>query len=308
MSVDLRTAAADWLADRRCRGYRLADHDWLVASFLDGLAARGVTTVTVAEAMAFARGRLETGRRWQAARLRVVRGLAAHVHALDPAAAELIPAGLIPARINRRTPYLYCAADVARLMSAAAALSPPMLAASMATLIGLLASTGMRGGEAFALDLDDLDADAGVLTVTGKHGKRRLVPLHPTTVAALADYQQVRSGVAGPSGPVLVGTKGGRLNPNTARAAFRAVADSCGLASRPGCAAPTLHGLRHTFAVDTLVDAHRQGADVDARVATLATYLGHVEPANTYWYLSASPELMAIASERVSAAAWRRRP
>ncbi len=308
MSVDLYAAAAEWLVDRRARGYRLADHDWLVASFLDGLAARSVTTITVAEAMAFAQQRPGTDRRWQAARLRVVRGLAAYVHALDPAAAELVPPGLIPARLTRRTPYLYSADDIARLMSAATSLSPPMLAASMATLIGLLASTGMRGGEALALDLDDLDADAELLTVTGKYGKRRFVPLHPTTVAALAEYQRVRAVRAGPSGPLLVGTKGGRLNPNTARVAFRALADGCGLASRPGCGPPRLHGLRHTFAVDTLVDAHRQGADVDARIATLATFLGHVEPANTYWYLSASPELMAIVTERVSAAAWRRRP
>jgi len=306
MSVDLRAAAAEWLSDRRARGYRLADHDWLIAAFLDGLAARGVTTITVVDALAFAHDRPRTDRRWHAARLRVVRGLAAHVHALDPAAAELVPAGLVHAKVTRRIPYLYSADQVARLMSEAVAMSPPLVAASMKTLIGLMAVTGMRSGEAVALDVEDLTE--GVLTVTGKYAKKRIVPLHPTTVAALADYREVRATRAAPTGPLLVGARGGRLNLNAAQAAFRRIADDCGLAARPGCGAPRLHDLRHTFAVDSLVDAHRHGADVDARIATLATYLGHVEPVNTYWYLTASPELMAIVSERVSACQRRGRP
>jgi len=306
MSVDLRAAAAEWLSDRRARGYLLADHDRLVAAFLDGLAARGATTITVAGALAFAQDRPGTDRRWHAARLRVVRGLAAHVHALDPAAAELVPAGMIHAKVTRPIPYLYSNDDVTRLMSVAAMMSPPILAASMRTLIGLVAVTGMRSGEAVALDVEDLSE--GVLTVTGKYAKKRLVPVHPTTVEALARYQEIRATRAAPGGPLLVGAKGGRLNLNWARTAFRRIADGCGLAARPGCGAPRLHDLRHTFAVNSLIDAHRQGADVDARIATLATYLGHVEPVNTYWYLTASPELMAIVSERVSACRLRRRP
>lgn len=308
MSVDLRAAAAEWLSDRRARGYRLADHDWLVGAFLDGLAARGVTTITVVDALAFAQDRPGTDRRWQATRLRAVGGLAAHVHALDPAAAELIPAGMIPTKVTRRIPYLYSTEQVTRLMSNAAALSPPLAAASMHTLIGLIAATGLRSGEAVALDVADLRAVERTLTVTGKYGKQRLIPLHPTTVEALVGYQHVRATRAAPTGPLLVGAKGGRLNLNVARAVFRGIVDACRLPARPGCGPPRLHDLRHTFAVDSLVDAHRQGADVDARIAALATYLGHVAPANTYWYLTASPELMAIVSERTSARQRRRRP
>lgn len=301
MTVDLRAAAAEYLGERRARGYRLADHGWLITAFLDRMAADGVTTITMADAIAFAQERPWIGRRWQATRLRVVRGFAIYVRGLDAAAAELIPAGLISAPVTRRTPYLYSTEQIVQLMTRAAALLPPLLGTSMHTLIGLLAATGLRSGEAVALNIEDLCMDQGVMKVTGKYGKERLVPLHPTTMEALADYQQVRRYRAAPTGPLLIGARGDRLNLNTARAAFRIIADDCRLPDRPGCGKPRLHDLRHAFAVNSLIEAHRQRANVDARLAALANYLGHVNPANTYWYLTASPELMAVVSDRISA-------
>lgn len=297
MSLDLRAAAGDYLAARRARGYRLADHDWLIRSFLDDLTRRGGTTITVADAVAFARWRPETCQRWHAQRLHVIAGLAGYVHALDPAAAELVPAGLIRARIIRRHPYLYSDEQIEALLAAAGALCPPALAATMSTLIGLLAVSGMRVGETIALDAGDLDTDRQLLRVTGKYGKRRLVPLHPTTVDALTGYLAGRPA----DGPLLVGVRGNRLNANTARAAFGALVQQRGLEARPGCGAPRLHDFRHSFAVHSLTEAQRSGSDVDARVAVLADYLGHVDPACTYWYLEASPQLMAAVSERVAA-------
>lgn len=308
MSIDLRAATADYLTERRARGYRLAAHDWLLAAFLDGLDASGAVGICVADALAFAQARPDTDRRWQAIRLHAVRGLASYVHTLDPSAAELIPAGLIPTKVTRRIPYLYSHDQVTTILSRTMALSPPLLAASIHTLIGLLATTGLRSGEAVRLDVDDLSVDQQVLTVVGKYGRQRLVPLHPTTVQALLDYQQLRAARAAPTGALLVGARGRRLNLNQARAAFRGVVDSCDLPTRPGCGRPRLHDFRHTFAVNSLIDAHREGADVDARVAVLATYLGHVDPINTYWYLTASPELMAIVSERITSHQSRRRP
>ena len=160
MSAGLRAAARDYLSERRARGYRLDDHEWLLGAFLDGLEARGATRITVAGALAFATARPQTQRSWQAKRLAVVRGFAWYLHGTDPAAADPIPAGLIDARTARRVPYLYSDQQIARLMSAAAMLPARMLAASMQALIGLLASTGLRSGEAGALDVEDLDAAA----------------------------------------------------------------------------------------------------------------------------------------------------
>ena len=300
MSVDLRLAASDYLRDRRARGYVLADEDWLLSSFLDGLADCGESRITIAAALAFATERSATAG-WRARKLRVVRNLAAHVHALDPAAAELIPAGLIGSRTPRRTPYLYSDQQIVALMDRALTLSPPMLAASMHTLIGLLAATGMRSGEAFALDVEHFDSDRGLLRVSGKNRRLRELPLHSTTVQALLDYLQTRSKLAPPTGSLLIGAKGGRLNMNMARAAFRALVNDCRLPVSPGCRAPRLHDARHSFAVDTLLDAHREGVDVDARIATLSNYLGHVDPSHTYWYLTASPQLMQTVRDRLTA-------
>lgn len=297
MSLDLHAAAGDYLAARRARGYRLADHDWLIRSFLDDLQRRDVTTITVADAVAFARSRPQTSQRWHAQRLHIIAGLAGYVHALDPTAAELIPAGLIRARVTRRHPYLYSTEQIQALLAAAFALSPPPRAATMSTLIGLLAVSGMRVGEAIALDVGDLDPDRRVLRVTGKYGKRRLVPLHPSTVEALTGYLAGRPADA----PLFVGVRRNRLNANSARAVFGALVQECRLPEWPGCGAPRLHDFRHTFAVNSLTEAQRSGSDVDARVAMLADYLGHIDPACTYWYLEASPQLMAAVGERVAA-------
>jgi integrase len=300
MSTGLRAAARDYLSERRARGYRLDDHEWLLGAFLDGLDARGVPRITAAEALAFATARPQTQRSWQAKRLAVVRQFAWYLHGIDPAAAEPIPAGLIDARTARRVPYLYSDEQIARLMSAAAMLPARMLAASMQTLIGLLASTGLRSGEAGALDAGDLDADARLLTVTGKYGRVRLVALQSTTVQALTAYLQVRASRAAPAGPLLIGETGHRLNLTMARNIFRSLTRQCRLAAQPGCGEPRLHDFRHRFAVNTLIEAQRQGRDVDACIATLATHLGHVSPVHTYWYLTVTPELAAAVSERVA--------
>lgn len=297
MTLDLRATAVEYLAARRARGYRLADHDWLIRSFLDDLERRGVARITVADALAFARQPPGADERWHKARLHVIRGLARYVHELEPAAAELVPAGLIHARVVRRHPYLYSDQQVQALLAAASALSPPQLATTMHVLIGLLFVTGLRAGEAIGLDIGDLDMDRHVLEVTGKYGKRRLVPIHPSTVEVLARYLGERTA----GGPLFVGARRGRLNLGTAETAFRALVGECRLEARPGCGTPRLHDFRHSVAVHSLVDAQRSGADVDARVAVLADFLGHVDPSCTYWYLEASPELMAAVSERVAA-------
>jgi integrase len=309
MSVDLRAAAADYLAGRRARGYRLKNQDSLIARFLDGLEARAVTVIGVADAVAFAQDTPAVRRRRPAERLHVIRGLAAYIHTLDPTAAELVPDRLFAGPSVRRIPYLYTPEQTVQLMDRAGDLRPEPFAAAIRTLIGLVAATGLRSGEAFGLDIEDLDREQGLLRVTGKYAKQRLVPLHPSTIDALDAYLQVRATTpAAATGPLLVGPRGGRLNSNAARALFRVVVNDCGLESRPGCSAPRLHDFRHAFAVDTLIDAHRHGGDVDARIATLATYLGHVDPANTYWYLTASPELMAIVTDRMTAHQHRGRP
>jgi integrase len=253
------------------------------------------------DALAFAQGPANTSRHWHAWRLGVLRRIAAYVHSLDPSAAELVPPKLISPRVTRRIPYLYSNEQIALLMRLTATLKSPHVAATMRTLVGLLAATGLRSGEAVALDVGDLRVEEGVLHVMGKYAKPRVIPLHPTTVEALCTYLVQRGEVAPSSDALLVGRRGRRLQADAARAHFRGLVDAAHLEVRPGEATPRLHDLRHVFAVNSLIDAHRRGGDVDATIAALVSYLGHVDPQSTYWYLSTSPELMAIASERVAA-------
>jgi integrase len=245
---------------------------------------------------------------WHAYRLAVVRGFAAWLRTVDPAA-EIPPAGLIPSRKPRATPYLYADDEVAALMAAAESLRTPLRTATYRTLIGLLSATGMRVGETIGLDRSDADLDDGVLTVRdGKHGKSRLVPLHETTARALRDYLRTRDGLCpdATTNAVFISPAGTRLIYCNVHATWKKLAITAGLQPRSGNCRPRIHDLRHSFAIRTMLDAYEAGLDGQATLAVLSTYLGHVNPKATYWYLTASPELMAAAGRRLDA--WLERP
>jgi len=297
----LDPALADYLALRRSLGFRLERAAKLLAQFTAYLDAQGANTITVAAALAWATLPAAGGARWHAMRLTVVRGFAAHLHALDPVH-ELIPADLLRDRGGRATPYLYSDAEVAALMGATGTLRTPFGAATYATLVGLLSVAGLRVGEAIRLDRDDLDPVAGTLTIRmTKFGKSRLVPLHPTTVAALRDYlgRPDRPRPRIPTAALFSSSAGTRLRYCVVNRTFLRLVRHAGMRPRSAACRPRLHDLRHTFAVRTVLDAYRADLDVGARLPILSTYLGHVSPAATYWYLSAAPELLAAAGERL---------
>jgi integrase len=189
-------------------------------------------------------------------------------------------------------------------MTAARTLRNPLKAATFATLTGLLAVTGMRGSEAMRLDDHDLDA-TGLLTIRAtKFRKSRQLPLHPTTVRALARYQVLRGRLcpAPATASLLVSTTGARLCHETMQPVFRLLLRQAGIGQGRSGPRATVHGLRHTFAVKTLLGWYRDGHDVPARLPALSTWLGHANPAATYWYLTATPELLALAAGRLEAA------
>jgi integrase/recombinase XerD len=199
-------------------------------------------------------------------------------------------------------PYLYSDEEVTALIDAAAALRDPRTAQMIRTLIGLLAATGLRVGEALALDVDDLDLTAGVLAVRrSKFGRSRLVPLHVQVMAALADYLRQRGQMwPSPTSTALFLTiTGTRKQYAHGRQTFAELIRRVGLAHKTPNCRPRVHDLRHTFAVRTLIDWYRDGADVQARLPILSAYLGHSEPAYTYWYLEAAPDLLAAAAARL---------
>lgn len=296
----LRQALAGYLAVRRSLGYKLARPEKLLAQFITYLEGLGVATVTTEHALAWAT--LPGGdANWHAHRLSAVRGFATYLHTIDPAA-EIPPAGLIPARPRRATPYLYSGADITALIAAAASLRFPLRVATYQTLIGLLAVTGMRVGEAIRLDRADLDLAAGVVTVRqAKFGKTRLLPLHPATTAALHGYLRLRDRLHPHPGTaaVFISPAGTRLLYCNVHATWKLLAASAGLKARSATCRPRIHDLRHSFAVASLLDADAAGQDGQATLALLSTYMGHTDPSHTYWYLSAAPELLALAARRL---------
>jgi integrase len=297
----LRDQLAGYLALRRALGYRLARPEKLLNQFLDHLDHAGKSRVTVAVTLDWARLPANGGSNWWAYRLSAVRGFATYLHAIDPVH-EIPAADLLPQRPLRASPYLYSDADIAALIAATRALRTPLRQATFATLIGTLAVTGIRVGEAIALNRGDVDLASGRLVVRhGKFGKARELTLHPTTVTALRRYQRLRDRSAPPTGTAafFVSLAGTRLLYCNVHNAFRRLVHLAGLTPRSTSCRPRIHDLRHSFAVRAMLDAYAAGQDGQARLTLLSTWLGHVHPGSTYWYLSASPELMAAAGQRL---------
>jgi integrase len=293
----LSQEVADYLAVRRSLGYQMARPGKLLPQLTAYLEQAGAATVTTEHALAWAV--LPGGSQsWHAYRLAVARGFATWLRTIDPAA-EIPPPGLIPARVPRATPYLYSDGEVTALMAAAGSLRYPLRTATYQTIIGLLATTGMRVGEAIGLDRGDADLDNGVVTIrNGKNGKSRLVPLHHTTAQALRGYLRDRDRLCpapARSQAILISPPGSRLLYYNVHATWKKLAASAGLRPRSGNCRPRIHDLRHSFAVRTMLDAYESGADGQATLAVLSTYLGHADPKATYWYYSDSRVIPILA-------------
>jgi integrase/recombinase XerD len=247
----------------------------LLFAFADYLEDHAADSVSVGHAVAFATAAEAASPRWQALRLSAIRLFARWAHLLDPSV-QVPPARLLPARATRAAPYLYSDAEIAALLAAATELTPKIRAATMVALISLMAATGIRTGEALALDVADLDRRAGTLTVTGKYGKTRLLPLHPSVLQGLGSYLGERDRLlpAAHCPALLVSTRGTRLRSQSVHPTFRALADQVGLVASSSAGRPRLHDLRHRFAVATMLDAYRSGGDPAATLPLLATWLG----------------------------------
>jgi integrase len=297
----------DYLALRHALGHDLAEATRLLPRFVAYLDETGSQTVTIEAALAWAcQPDVNPSSTVWAKRLTVVRGFARHMAGIDPAT-EVPPVGLIRNQWHWRPPFIYTADDIASLMTQArTSITQPLRAATYETLIGLLAATGMRVGEAIRLDQGDVDWTEGALLVReSKFKKSRLVPLHPSTLDALRVYACQRNEFRPhlESSSFFVSLTGKRLIYTVIGDTFRQLCATAGVGARRAVR-PRIHDMRHTFAVTTLLGWYRDGADVSARLPWLSTYLGHRDPRYTYWYLSAAPELLALAARRLDAVPW----
>jgi integrase len=245
-----------------------------------------------------------TGRSAQAARrYAAVQTFARHLAVFDPDI-EVPPVGLLGSSARPRVqPHIYSNTEIAELLGQSRLLLPStgLRPVTYVAVFSLLTATGLRLSEVCRLESADVDLSKGVLTVReSKFRKSRLVPLHPTTAAALRGYVAERDSRLGPcrSGGFLRTDRAEMLKPNTVERTFARLRQRLGWTADGRARRPRIHDLRHSFAVRRLLVWHEQGADLDRKILALSTCLGHARPSDTYWYLTAVPELMAVTSRR----------
>lgn len=306
---DLQVKVDDYLAERRRLGFKTRTGGLALASFARYVASvyhQGPLTVNLMTDWA----RLDKTQRqspgtW-ARRLKLLKPFTRWLRQFEPLT-EVPDESVFGPLPGRVAPHIYGEDEIVELLSAARALNPQsgLRPATFETLFGLIASVGLRVSEALALLDADVDLKDGTLTIRQtKFKKSRLLPLHSSTVEALARYRQLRSRQMPTTAetPFFVGTRGQRLGQplgeRQVHRVFLELRDLLGWVDRGCHGGPRIHDLRHAFVVRRVLLWHEQGIDVDQVMLSLSTYLGHAKISNTYWYLTGVPELMALASNK----------
>jgi integrase/recombinase XerD len=316
----LRQSVSDYLAMRRSLGFKLQKAGRALLEFVSFLEQHRASYITLQLALEWAKAPYggEPGA-WPAQRLSFVRGFARYRSAIDPRT-QVPPPRLMPFPPQRARPYLYSDAEISQLLRAALNIQATfprqhrklcaLLPWVYYCLFGLLSVSGLRVSEACNLKLEDVDLKDGVLTVrSGKFGQDRLVPLHPSTRKVVAEYLNRRQRHwAGRtvSSYLFVSSFGNRLSPGGIRRVFYALSRRIGLRGVSASHGPRLHDFRHRFASETLWRWHRKGQEPERRLPILSAFLGHINWKDTFWYLSATPELMHGAMRRLERH-WRQR-
>ena len=305
----LRDALVKYLEVRRAFGTQLREAAVSLGHFVDVLDRDGTEVITTQLAQRWAEEPQGVQRATWARRLTAVRQFAAWLSAFDPRM-EIPPRGLITARHRRQKPHIFTEQEIEHLMVEAARLPSPrgLRALTQTTIIGLLAATGLRPGEALALQRSEGDLQNGILVIRQtKFGKSRFVPIEASTLTALAHYVERRDTLCPRrhSEAFFLSERGTSVKLHAVRRTFAKISRTIGIrapaAVRRSGRGPRLQDFRHTFATRRLLEWYRDGVDVEREMPRLATYLGHVTVSHTYWYIEAIPELLQLATESSTA-------
>lgn len=301
--ISLREAVKEYLLMRRSLGFKLLAMGHNLHHFVSFMEQEGASIITTELALRWAQQAQGVQPSLWAARLSFVRSFARYWSATDPRT-EIPPTGLLPYRARRATPYIYSDEEIEQILRAAWNLPPStgLRPYSYYTLLGLMAVTGMRISEVIRLDREDVDIEGGLLTVQlTKFSKSRLIPLHPSTVKKLKVYLNRRDQLhpRPPTSRFFLSNQGTPLTDCMVRWTFIKLSRQIGLRKASDSFGPRLHDLRHRFAVTTLLHWYETGVNVEQRLPVLSTYLGHVHVTDTYWYLSAIPELLGLTKDRL---------
>jgi integrase len=305
----LQTKVDDYLAERRQLGFELHSMGYALrslASYADSSGHEGALTADLMTEWARLDKKQSHTQATGARRIEVVRPFVRWLCQFEPLTEvpDESAFGPVPGRV---APHIYREDEIVALLGAARDMEPKgcLRAVTFETLFGLIASAGLRVSEALALLDSDVDLKDGALTVRlSKCKKSRWLPLHPSTVLALARYRELRSRQVPTTTetPFFVGTRGRMLGQplgdRQVHRVFRELRDKLGWIDRGCHGGPRIHDLRHAFVVHRVMLWHAQGIDVDQAMLSLSTYLGHANIADTYWYLTGVPELMALAGTK----------
>jgi len=316
-STSLHARAEQYLAERRRLGFNVRTVTYSLRGFvrhIEVISHRGLLTIEVMADWARRDSHGSNDPHTWARRLKHLRAFARWVRQFEPLTE--IPDHTIFGRVDeRQAPHIYSEPEIVDLLAAARRLGPATAPRGLVfeTLFGLVASCGLRIGEALSLRNADVDLRHGMLLIRkAKFGKSRQVPMHPSTIEALRRYRRALDMAGEPAEPeaaFFIGTRGQRhglpLGDRQVHRVFVELREQLGWRNRGNHHAPRIHDLRHTFVVRRITQWQTQGVDVDQAMLALSTYVGHAEVRNTYWYLSAAPELMAVAGDRFAAFAAR---
>jgi len=299
----LRNALNEYISLRRNLGFKMEAEELVLNKFINFLEQNNMSYITTDMVLQWATMPRNASQAHWARRLTMARLFAQFYRAIDPRT-EVPPCGLIPGKYQRKTPYIYSDVEISRLLLAAKELSSVtgMRSLSYFTLLGLLVVTGMRISEPIALLHSDVDLEHGILTVRNtKFSKSRLIPIHHSSVEILKRYSHLRKQKCPhpESLKFFISENGRSLNKNTVNWTFVKLSRKIGLRGKNDSHGPRLHDFRHTFAVKTLLNWYKTGVDVEAHISELSTYLGHTHVNDTYWYISAVPELLQYAMMRL---------
>ena len=299
----LRKAVEDYLTMRRSLGFKLCDMGYNLHHFVSFMEQQGASIITSELALRWALQPQDVQPAHWAARLSFVRSFTRYWSAIDPRT-EIPPMGLLPYRTKRATPYIYSDEEIQQILKAARNLPPStgLRPWTYYSFFGLMAVTGMRISEVIHLDRGDVDLDQQLLTVRlTKFSKSRLIPLHPFTVKKLMLYLNRRDQLypRPTTARFFLSNQGKPLTDCMVRWTFVRLSRQIGLRKVGDSFGPRIHDLRHRFAVTTLLHWYQTGVDVEQHLPVLSTYLGHAHVTDTYWYLSAIPELLALTKDRL---------
>ena len=300
----LRKAVKQYLNEKAALGFKTYRPTLYLSQFVHFLEERNAAFITKKLSLEWATLPDNCSQPYRASRLSIIRQFAKYYSAIDPRT-EVPPQGLLSCKWQRSIPYIYTEKQVLKLINAAKRLNSEtgLRASSYTAFFGLITVTGMRISEIIGLDRDDVDLVEGTLIVRkAKCDRTRLIPIHSSTVKALCRYVECRDQVypKAKTTSFFVSEAGTRLTAWTVRWTFNKLSCQIGLRQPSDRSGPRIHDFRHTFAVRMVRDWYRQGKNVEKLLPQLAMFLGHRHLNDTYWYMTATPELLKLAAKRAA--------